>query len=88
MQIYVNEEFCKGCGFCVHFCPTKVLAMSNELGPKGYFVAVVKDPDKCTACRLCELTCPDFAISVETIEKPTETLCDEKKGNFKTSFEE
>ena len=80
MQIYINEEFCKGCGFCVHFCPTKVLAMSDELGPKGYFVAVVKDPDKCTACRLCELVCPDFAISMEADEKdPTGTLRREAK---------
>lgn len=79
MQIYVNEEFCKGCGFCVHFCPTKVLAMSNELGPKGNLVAVVKDTNKCTACRLCELVCPDFAISIEADEKPTGILRREAK---------
>ena len=69
MQIYINEELCKGCEFCVHICPTKVLAMSSELGPKGNFVAVVKDPNKCTGCKLCELICPDFAISVETNKK-------------------
>lgn len=74
MQIYVNEGFCNGCGFCVHFCPTKVLVMSDELGSKGNFVAVVKYPKKCTACRLCELMCPDFAVSVETYEQgPTGT---------------
>lgn len=89
MQIYVNEEFCKGCGFCVHFCPTKVLAMSDELGSKGYFVAVVKDPDKCTTCRLCELVCPDFAISVEADEKPTGILRarEERQGeNLQNEF--
>ncbi|MDH5266063.1 MAG: 4Fe-4S binding protein [Candidatus Bathyarchaeota archaeon] len=87
MQIYINEEFCKGCGFCVHFCPTKVLVMSNKLCPKGNFVAVVKDPDKCTACRLCELVCPDFAISIEADEKPTGILREEKQGeNLQNSF--
>ncbi|TET67894.1 MAG: 4Fe-4S ferredoxin, partial [Candidatus Zixiibacteriota bacterium] len=28
--------------------------------------AVVKNPEACTACMLCELRCPDFAIEVFT----------------------
>jgi len=41
----------------VEFCPTKVLAMQDG-------TAVVVDLDRCTACNLCDLRCPDFAITV------------------------
>ena len=65
MKIHVKEEFCKGCGFCVYFCPKKILVMSDQPDPKGYSVTKVKDSNKCTGCRMCELVCPDFAISIE-----------------------
>ena len=57
IKITVNENWCKGCGICVDLCPQDVLAME-----KG--VAVVYNLDACTACQLCELRCPDFAITV------------------------
>jgi 2-oxoglutarate ferredoxin oxidoreductase subunit delta len=56
--IIVKSEWCKGCEICVAFCPKGVLEMA------GGKVAVVR-PDDCTKCMLCELRCPDFAISVE-----------------------
>lgn len=59
--VHINRDWCKGCGICVHFCPTKTLCM-NE------FKAYVDDPEKCTACMMCELRCPDFAIEVEISE--------------------
>ena len=55
----INREWCKGCGICVAFCPTKVL----ELDEKDKAVAVRLED--CIACRLCELRCPDLAIEVE-----------------------
>ena len=27
-----------------------------------------KAPEKCIACHMCELRCPDFAINVEEVE--------------------
>jgi len=54
----INEEWCKGCGICVEFCPNSVLIM-NE-----HDKAVTVRLEDCTACRLCEIRCPDLAISV------------------------
>ena len=42
-HVYIDKERCKGCGFCVDFCPREVLKMSSELNPKGYYPAVVDD---------------------------------------------
>ncbi|NIM20593.1 MAG: 4Fe-4S dicluster domain-containing protein [Candidatus Latescibacteria bacterium] len=55
--IEIKMEWCKGCAFCVEFCPKEVLQM------KGIYPVVAKIED-CTACGLCEVLCPDFAIEV------------------------
>ena len=67
-QVFIDEERCKGCGFCVEFCPTEVLKMSTELSPKGYNLAVVEDESKCLACGFCEVICPEFAIRISTTD--------------------
>lgn len=56
--VTVNRDWCKGCGICVAFCPTKVLGMDGDEK------AVVLRGEDCTGCRLCEIRCPDFAIEV------------------------
>jgi 2-oxoglutarate ferredoxin oxidoreductase subunit delta len=60
--IYVNPARCKGCGYCIAFCPPKVLAFSDELNRAGYHPPHLSNPDGCTGCDLCGLYCPDFAI--------------------------
>ena len=60
--VYVDRERCKGCGFCVEFCPQDCLVLSPEFNTKGYHPPVLKDEDACTGCDLCALYCPDFAI--------------------------
>ncbi|MCP4745603.1 MAG: ferredoxin family protein [Desulfobacteraceae bacterium] len=57
---HINREWCKGCGICVEFCPKKVLELDR------YDKAVIAVLEKCIACRLCELRCPDLAITIET----------------------
>jgi 2-oxoglutarate ferredoxin oxidoreductase subunit delta len=57
----IKTNWCKGCGICVYLCPRKVLAL-DEMGK-----AVVVNPDKCTACKICEIHCPDFSIEVEEV---------------------
>ncbi|RLF10537.1 MAG: 4Fe-4S ferredoxin [Thermoprotei archaeon] len=59
-RIYIDEKLCKGCGICVEFCPSKALRPAEVEGepPKPI-------DDKCLACKLCELLCPDFAIAIE-----------------------
>ncbi|KPJ53589.1 4Fe-4S ferredoxin [candidate division TA06 bacterium DG_24] len=61
-RIHIIVERCKGCAYCVEFCPRDVLEMSTEYNQKGYHPPYVKVEDDCVNCRLCELLCPEFAI--------------------------
>ena len=58
----INIERCKGCGFCVAFCPSRNLILSKEFNRKGYHYPEVVDPELCRGCDLCGTLCPDFAI--------------------------
>ncbi|MCE5229496.1 4Fe-4S binding protein [bacterium] len=58
----VIEARCKGCGYCIQFCPKDVLAFSDKFNAKGYYVPVTALPEACTGCGMCEMVCPDFAI--------------------------
>ncbi len=61
-KIHVVSDRCKGCGYCIKYCPRGVLEFSNELNVKGYYFPQVKDEDACLNCGLCEIICPEFAI--------------------------
>ena len=64
--VYIVEERCKGCGYCIAFCPREVLEQSNAYNAKGYHPPTVTNPDACVNCHYCEIICPDMAIySVE-----------------------
>jgi len=65
-QVCIDKERCKGCGYCVEYCPRGVLKISSEVNLKGYYLAVVDDESKCLACGFCEVICPEFAIRVST----------------------
>lgn len=58
---------CKGCGICIEICPKKCLKWSKEV---GYYKtpAVECEIEKCIACRICEIRCPDAAIKIEKLE--------------------
>lgn len=58
VTITLNEEFCKSCEICVEICPNRCLEM------KGAYPSVT-DINLCSRCMLCELECPDFAITVD-----------------------
>ena len=61
----IQREWCKGCGICVAFCPTRVLEMDDQ----GKAVAVRLEA--CIACEGCALRCPDLAITIQIAEKET-----------------
>src|ERR1051325_164657 len=48
--VAVTVERCKGCGFCVEFCPTHVLSLSSAFNSKGYHPPHVVAPEKCSGC--------------------------------------
>ena len=60
--VSIIVERCKGCGFCVAFCPSGVLELSTGFNDKGYHHPEVAHPEKCTGCDMCGMYCPDFAI--------------------------
>jgi 2-oxoglutarate ferredoxin oxidoreductase subunit delta len=64
-QVQVNESWCKGCGICVEFCPEHVLVIERG---KSH----VANPEACIACNMCELRCPDFAITVTPVDEKSE----------------
>jgi 2-oxoglutarate ferredoxin oxidoreductase subunit delta len=61
-QVIISPELCKGCGFCIEFCPAEVLEFSEEFNTKGYHPPRAARPEACTGCDLCGIYCPDFAI--------------------------
>ena len=60
--VFVKVEICKGCSYCIDFCPTKCLGASKEFNSKGYHYPILARPEDCTGCDLCGLFCPDFSI--------------------------
>ena len=71
-EVIILAERCKGCGFCIEFCPKHVLYESTEINSQGYHQVYIDDSDKCTGCNICGMICPDFAIYVVSIEKKPE----------------
>ena len=61
-DLHIIVERCKGCGFCVEYCPKEVLEMSAEFNRKGYHYPVILKQGACVNCNLCEMICPEFAI--------------------------
>jgi 2-oxoglutarate ferredoxin oxidoreductase subunit delta len=62
--VHVIAERCKQCDFCINYCPTDVLAYSDDTNPKGYHYPKVADGKEsaCVHCRFCDLICPELAI--------------------------
>jgi 2-oxoglutarate ferredoxin oxidoreductase subunit delta len=61
-EVHIIKDLCKGCGFCVTYCPMGVLEVSEDFNVKGYHYAAIKDQESCINCGLCQSICPDFAI--------------------------
>lgn len=56
--VRIERSWCKGCNICVAVCPEGCLALDKA------DIAVFIHPERCTACSLCNLYCPDLAIDV------------------------
>jgi len=72
-DIHIITDRCKGCNFCVEYCPRDVLEMSTDFNRKGYHYPQVLKQGACVNCNLCEMICPEFSIyCLEGEEQPPE----------------
>lgn len=72
-EIHIIKNQCKGCGFCIQFCPKDVLEESEEINERGVHPPKVVDESRCVLCGFCTSVCPDFAIFV--VEKQCKGEC-------------
>jgi len=93
-EVRVLIERCKGCGFCIEYCPKDVLVMSDDFNRKGYHYPRTVREEECVNCNLCEMICPDFAIYsvaiseeeaevLEQAERPVESSLPEEQGRVR-----
>ncbi len=72
-QTFIIPQRCKGCRYCIDFCPQDVLEESSDINRKGYHYPVVSPgkEEACINCTFCTLICPEFAIYTEELEPET-----------------
>ncbi|MHB1404970.1 MAG: 4Fe-4S dicluster domain-containing protein [Desulfitobacteriaceae bacterium] len=61
VRIEIDKKSCKRCGICQGLCPQAVYSLAKDGSPE------ITNPERCTNCRLCDLRCPDFAITLEVL---------------------
>lgn len=65
--LLVRMNHCKGCRFCIEFCPKEVLEESTAMNRRGYHYPVIArgQEEGCVNCQFCTIVCPEFAIFSE-----------------------
>lgn len=79
LEIELDEELCKGAGFCEQVCPTRVFEIDAVRR-----LAVLPRADDCVQCGACIVQCPFDALSFRS---PTgETIAPETIRRFKLNL--
>ena len=68
-KVVIDEERCKACGLCIHYCPRKVIGWSQKINKRGFKPAKVERPSQCIGCGFCFLMCPEACIEVYEEQK-------------------
>ncbi|MFH0913506.1 MAG: 4Fe-4S dicluster domain-containing protein [Candidatus Omnitrophota bacterium] len=63
-KIEINKDRCKGCMFCISFCPKGLIVADSGLNRLGVKPAKFKESAECLGCSLCAIICPDCCIEV------------------------
>ena len=86
-RIEIDTDRCKGCELCRSACPQDVIKLADDLNNKGYWPAVLLDPEyKCTGCALCAVVCPDGCITVyREVSGRTELLKKEARHHVRAT---
>jgi 2-oxoglutarate ferredoxin oxidoreductase subunit delta len=64
MRIIIDEQYCQGCGICIHVCPKNIFQLSSKRSKRGYLMPEAVNEESCIQCGLCEKYCPDMCINV------------------------
>ncbi|MBS7647266.1 MAG: 4Fe-4S binding protein [Candidatus Bathyarchaeia archaeon] len=64
-EVHILKNQCKGCGYCIYYCPKRVLEESDEINTRGVHPPRVVNEEACILCSFCMAVCPDFAIFVK-----------------------
>ncbi len=89
-EVFIVEDRCKGCAWCVEYCPCDVLVMSEAFNRKGYHPPEVVKRGECVNCNLCEMICPEFAIfsvAAETLRDSASTSSAQDSGRGRPNQE-
>ena len=81
-MIEITLDWCKGCDLCIQRCPVDALELSDKLNKRGIYPPKLKEENECNFCRLCELLCPDFAITVLPDEKEDKQDSEETRSKL------
>jgi NAD-dependent dihydropyrimidine dehydrogenase PreA subunit len=57
----IDFSLCNGCGLCIDSCMSDVIRMDDETDRP-----TIKYPDDCAACLVCQIDCPQNAISASS----------------------
>ncbi|MBU1998479.1 MAG: 4Fe-4S binding protein [Candidatus Omnitrophota bacterium] len=63
-KIIIEQEKCKGCLLCIHFCPKGSIKPSKHLNKRGCTPVEFQENAECIGCSMCAIICPDCCIEV------------------------
>ncbi|HEY3276022.1 MAG TPA: DUF362 domain-containing protein [Syntrophorhabdaceae bacterium] len=58
----IGKSACKGCGFCLHYCPAQAISIDSK---KAWISG-----EACIGCGECIIVCPHHAIEIQWNESP------------------